>query len=65
MSDCVHHWRIETPNGTPEVDGVCKNCGEQRVFHSSTDWEIAYNNQRTDKKGRKPKSWTGAPMVSE
>lgn len=31
ISDCAHHWRIETPSG--EVSkGVCKHCGATRSF---------------------------------
>ena len=37
--DCVHHWKIETPNGT-ESAGSCIRCGEDRQFrNSSPDWD--------------------------
>jgi len=32
---CVHHWRIESPHG-PESEGVCKLCGEKRMFANFT-----------------------------
>ena len=38
---CVHHWRIESPNGR-ESQGVCKRCGAIRAFANSTEsvmWE--------------------------
>ena len=39
--NCVHHWRIESPNGR-ESQGVCKRCGAIRAFANSTEsvmWE--------------------------
>lgn len=29
---CIHHWRIESPSGTPEVNAHCTLCGENRRF---------------------------------
>lgn len=29
-----HHWLLPTPNG-PTLEGVCKKCGETRVYWSS------------------------------
>lgn len=26
---CVHHWKIESPNGSKALRGVCKKCGEE------------------------------------
>ena len=31
MSDCVHYFLVDTPNG-PTSDGRCKHCGEVRTF---------------------------------
>ena len=39
--NCVHHWRIEAPNGR-ESTGVCQRCGSKRKFSNSTEsviWE--------------------------
>ena len=39
--NCVHHWRIESPNGRESV-GVCQRCGSKRKFSNSTEsvmWE--------------------------
>ena len=33
---CAHHWVIDRPGG-PESEGVCKLCGEKRVFSNSVD----------------------------
>ena len=33
--DCVHHWKIETPNGAGSV-GSCILCGESRKFRNSS-----------------------------
>lgn len=27
-----HHWRLDSPNGSPTVDGRCLRCGEVRSF---------------------------------
>lgn len=39
MSDCVHHWLIETPRGGTRVRGQCKKCSEERMFASSGEWQ--------------------------
>lgn len=39
--NCVHHWRIESPNGR-ESRGVCKRCGATKAFSNSNEsviWE--------------------------
>lgn len=33
IAACVHHWRIDTPNGA-ESAGVCRKCGAQRAFRN-------------------------------
>ena len=43
--DCVHHWKIETPNGAGSAGswsaGSCIRCGESRQFrNSSPDWGL-------------------------
>ena len=48
-NSCVHHWRIESPNGR-ESQGVCKRCGAVRAFANSNEsvmWEQA-NTLRND-----------------
>lgn len=50
---CVHHWRIDSPNGRESV-GTCKRCGATRVFSNSNDsvmWEQT-NTLRSDLSGR-------------
>jgi hypothetical protein len=47
--DCVHHWRIESPNGR-ESQGTCRRCGATRNFSNSTEsvmWEQS-NTIRSD-----------------
>lgn len=39
--DCVHHWRIETPNGGSSVLGVCKRCNALKRF--SVAGALAYD----------------------
>jgi hypothetical protein len=49
QKNCVHHWRIESPNGR-ESQGVCKRCGAIRNFSNSTEsvmWEQS-NTIRSD-----------------
>lgn len=31
---CVHTWSIDAPNG-PQSRGVCRGCGEERLFFNS------------------------------
>ena len=31
---CVHHWKIETPDG-PTAWGTCKKCNERHEFATS------------------------------
>lgn len=41
QKNCVHHWRIEAPNGR-ESQGVCKRCGMTKSFANSNEsvmWE--------------------------
>lgn len=33
---CRHHWLIESPDG-PACGGVCKLCGAERQFPTSSD----------------------------
>lgn len=33
---CVHHWIIAPPLG-PESEGICKICGERRMFQNSIE----------------------------
>ncbi len=34
--DCIHHWKLASPNG-PTVHGICKHCGAERDFPTSSD----------------------------
>ncbi|MCH7800956.1 MAG: hypothetical protein IIC24_05350 [Chloroflexi bacterium] len=34
VSDCMHHWVIDQPNG-PTSEGVCKICGMTQEFKNS------------------------------
>ena len=38
--NCVHHFVLETPSGSPFCSGKCKKCGEKKDnFRTSTeDW---------------------------
>jgi len=36
--DCSHHWQIEAPLG-PLSTGVCRHCGEERLFRNQLEWE--------------------------
>ncbi len=40
LSDaCVHKWRLEEPNGTAMVSGLCRYCGATREFRAGYDEE--------------------------
>ena len=41
LSECQHHWLIDSPNGPTSV-GVCKICGSHQEFPNSlgaAGWE--------------------------
>lgn len=34
LDQCVHHWKIETPNGAVST-GICKKCGDTKPYNNS------------------------------
>jgi hypothetical protein len=51
VSDCCHHWVIESPSG-PVSAGTCRDCGEIREFKNSiqiTSWESVGNQAKRNK----------------
>jgi hypothetical protein len=34
--ECIHHWKLTSPNG-PTVHGICKHCGAERDFPTTSD----------------------------
>ena len=40
--DCTHHWKLESPNGATAI-GVCKRCGEEREFPTSSAVDAWHN----------------------
>ena len=47
---CVHYWEVPSPNG-PESLGVCRLCGEERMF---PNWDEREGRPRW--RTRKPKA---------
>ena len=45
-----HLWRIEPPGG-PTSQGVCQNCGEQKVFSNVDAAYRSYNGPAKPQKG--------------
>lgn len=39
-STCVHHWRINEPDGSPAVPGTCHRCGAARMFRASGEDDL-------------------------
>ena len=57
--DCVHHWKIETPNGARAGGcwsaGSCIRCGESRKFRNSLPEGDTYGGRLRDARSvRKP-----------
>ncbi len=48
VSNCAHHWVIETPAG-PVSRGQCKRCGEVREFLNSPDSSFYWEDDSTRK----------------
>lgn len=51
-----HHYKLEEPNGTATVDGVCVRCGATRRYRASgdvDDWrnDIQHGRRSFGKKG--------------
>jgi hypothetical protein len=36
VSECIHHWVIETANGS-ESKGKCKKCKTESIFYNSSE----------------------------
>ena len=53
MENCVHHWHIETPNGTPYCKGTCIKCGATRDDFAASFEEALAQVARRDKYGKK------------
>lgn len=48
----VHHWLIESPNGSSTVQGKCKTCRKTREFEVAQEYSGDWNNGvATMKKG--------------
>ena len=39
---CVHHWRIDPPDGSQYLPGRCKKCGAEQYFKSSPPDKALY-----------------------
>ena len=39
---CTHHWKLASPNGSTAI-GVCKRCGEEREFLTSSAVDVWSN----------------------
>ena len=39
MTAHIHRWRIEEVNGTPHVAGQCRECGAERRFPASSEYD--------------------------
>lgn len=50
VSNCAHHWVIESPAG-PVSRGQCKRCGEEREFLNSPDSSFYWEDDSTRKAG--------------
>lgn len=35
MVDCVHHYKIESPNGNKYLHAMCIKCDNKRLFKAS------------------------------
>jgi hypothetical protein len=53
MSSCIHHWRIETPNGRRELPAQCVKCKASRMF-ATPDNEPSWATERIGRAERLP-----------
>lgn len=55
MSDCIHHWVIESSNGRRHSPGRCLNCGVGREFDNSPQVShYHHQNREAPTKGATP-----------
>ena len=43
--NCIHYWKIETPNGGI-CKGLCRLCGEEKKFISSWEGLVSMKNEQ-------------------
>jgi len=55
MTDCIHHYRIETPSGESSK-AVCLRCGFGREFQN-------YEPVTLETRGRKPKGFNQRQLI--
>jgi hypothetical protein len=55
---CVHHYMLPAPNGTSEVLGVCKKCGDEKTHDVIIPW-MTWNPWRG--KGKPPNDGQKVP----
>jgi hypothetical protein len=51
VTDCVHHWLVESPTGEPTVRGKCRKCRAVRAFPMRWD-EFEFNAGTRRKSGK-------------
>jgi hypothetical protein len=47
--DCAHHWKVASPNGAAAI-GVCRRCGEERAFPTSSAVDVWSNDAGTTRR---------------
>lgn len=58
-TECIHHWRIETPAG-PTSPGRCLKCGTEREFLNGPQkgWPWGHEKGLPPEGGRAPRRMT-------
>ena len=44
MSQCCHHWKLDTPNGF-EATGSCVKCGKKAKGMENSNYRTPFNDQ--------------------
>jgi hypothetical protein len=62
--DCIHHWKLTSPSG-PTVHGICKHCGAEREFPTSSDAVVWQDTARRTPQAQvlEPSTATSAEII--
>lgn len=63
LDDCVHHWRLDTPQAGQPVLGACSKCGLEKPHPTGMPHD-AYRRFRLEGRRKFPRPTPGTPVVS-
>lgn len=49
-TECIHYWKIDTPNFYADTPAICTKCGASKTYEPPTEEEL----KRIENLGRRP-----------